>query len=222
MTDVTVEEVRAELAAIQDPRMREVNARHGDDHGANLAALRRLAKRIGTRHDLAGELWRSGDSDARLVAILVCRPRELTADELDAMLRESRTPKVRDWLVSYVVKKGPHAEELRGRWLPDPDPDVAAAGWALTADSVTRHPDRVDLDDLLGTIETEMLEAPAPAQWEMNTCLAMIGIHHASHRDRAIGIGERLGVLKDYPTPPNCTSPFAPAWITEMVRRREG
>ena len=37
----------------------------------------------------------------------------------------------------------------------------------------------------------------------------------------AIGIGERLEVLKDYPTPPNCTSPFAPAWITEIVRRKE-
>jgi hypothetical protein len=28
-------------------------------------------------------------------------------------------------------------------------------------------------------------------------------------------------VLKDHPTPPNCTSPFAPIWITEMVRRRQ-
>jgi hypothetical protein len=28
-------------------------------------------------------------------------------------------------------------------------------------------------------------------------------------------------VLKDYPTPPNCTSPFAPIWITEIVRRQE-
>jgi hypothetical protein len=27
-------------------------------------------------------------------------------------------------------------------------------------------------------------------------------------------------VRKDYPTPPNCTSPFAPIWIAEMVRRQ--
>ena len=38
-------------------------------------------------------------------------------------------------------------------------------------------------------------------------------------RERARDIGERLEVLKDYPTPPNCTSPFAPLWIDEMVRR---
>ena len=42
-----------------------------------------------------------------------------------------------------------------------------------------------------------------------------------ARRDRAKDIGERLEVLKDYPTPPNCTSPFAPLWIDEMVRRAE-
>ena len=36
---------------------------------------------------------------------------------------------------------------------------------------------------------------------------------------RAIEIFERLKVLKDYSTPPNCTSPFVPVWITQMVRR---
>jgi 3-methyladenine DNA glycosylase AlkD len=50
--------------------------------------------------------------------------------------------------------------------------------------------------------------------------LGQIGIEHAEHRDRVIDIGERLGVLKDYPTPPGCTSPFVPIWVGEMVRRQ--
>jgi 3-methyladenine DNA glycosylase AlkD len=54
----------------------------------------------------------------------------------------------------------------------------------------------------------------------MDHCLARIGIEHARHRARAIAIGERLEVLEDYPTAPNCTSPFAPVWIAEMVSRR--
>ena len=56
----------------------------------------------------------------------------------------------------------------------------------------------------------------------MNTTLAQIGIENPELRPRALEIGERLGVLRDYPTPANCTSPYAPEWITEMVRRREG
>ncbi|QTJ67715.1 DNA alkylation repair protein [Rhodococcus sp. ZPP] len=217
----TVVEVVAELADLEDPRAREVNVKHGDDHGVNLGKLRALAKRLETQQELARELWETGDSAAELLAILICRPKAFERDELDAMLRQARTPKVHDWLVNYVVKKNPHAEELRLTWFADPDPVVASAGWALTTDRVAKKPEGLDLAGLLDIIEAQMKDAPDRLQWAMNHCLAQIGIEHAEHRARAIDIGERLHVLEDYPTPPNCTSPFAPVWITEMVNRQQ-
>ena len=110
MTETTVAGVMAGLAALEDPRVREVNERHGDDHAVNLGKLRAIATRLKTQQDLARELWATGDTAARLLATLICRPRAFEADELDAMLRDARTPKVHDWLVSYVVMKSPHAE----------------------------------------------------------------------------------------------------------------
>ena len=220
MAETTVAEVMAELAAIEDPRMREVNEKHGDDHGVNLTKLRALAKLLKTQQDLARQLWETEDTAARLLAILIFRPKAFERDELDVMVRAARTPKVHDWLVNYVVKKNPHSEELRLVWFADPDPVVASAGWALTAERVAKKPEGLDLAGLLDAIEAEMKDAPDRLQWAMNNCLAQIGIEHAAHRARAIDIGERLQVLKDYPTPPNCTSPFAPIWIAEMVRRQ--
>ena len=216
----TAAEVMAELATLEDPKMREANERRGDDHGVNLSKLRAVAKRLKTQQDLARELWATKDTAARLLALLICRPKAFERDELDAMLRESRAPKVHDWLVNYVVKKSPHAEELRVAWSADADPVVASAGWALTTERITKKPEGLDLDGLLDTIEAEMKDAPDRLQWAMNHTLAQIGIEHAEHRARALGIGERLEVLKDYPTPPNCTSPYAPDWINEMVSRR--
>jgi 3-methyladenine DNA glycosylase AlkD len=216
----TLDGLMAELAALEDPRIRAVNARHGDDHGVNLGSVRAIAKRLKVRPDLARELWSTGDGAARLLALLICRPKAFERAELDAMLREARTPKVQDWLVSYVVAKSPHAEQLRRAWLADPEPVVASAGWALTADRVARSPESLDLPALLDVVEAEMADAPDRLQWAMNSCLAWIGIEHAQHRARAIDIGERLRVLEDYPTPPNCTSPFAPVWIREIVARR--
>ena len=217
----TLAEVMAELAALEDPRVREVNGKRGDDHGVNLGQLRGVAKRLKTQQELAKELWETGDTVARLLALLICRPKAFERDELDAMLREARTPKVHDWLVNYVVKKSTHAEDLRVAWFADTDPVVASAGWALTSERVVRKPAGLDLPVLLDMIEAEMQGAPDRLQWAMNHCLAQIGIEHPEHRSRAIDIGERLEVLKDYPTPPNCTSPFAPMWITEMVRRQQ-
>ena len=215
-----VAEVMAELAALEDPKAREVNERHGDDHGVNLGKLRAVAKRLKIQQDLALELWATEDTAARLLALLICRPKAFGRDELDAMLRQARTPKVQDWLVNYVVKKSPYTEELRQAWFADPDPVVASAGWALTSERVVKKPEGLDLPGLLDVIEAQMKDAPERLQWAMNTCLAQIGIEHPGYRDRAIGIGERLEVLKDYPTPPNCTSPFAPVWIKEMERRQ--
>jgi 3-methyladenine DNA glycosylase AlkD len=220
-TGAAVPELLAELAGLDDPRIREVNARHGDDHGVNLGQLRAVAKRLKTQQDLARELWATGDTAARLLALLVCRPKAFGRDELDAMLRDARAPKVHDWLVNYVVKKSPHAQALRVAWLADPDPVVASGGWALTTERVAKSFAGLDLPGLLDVIEAEMKDAPDRLQWAMNHCLAQIGIEHPEYRARAIDIGERLEVLKDYPTPPNCTSPFAPIWITEIVRRQQ-
>ncbi|MDL2078359.1 DNA alkylation repair protein [Streptomyces sp. GXMU-J15] len=212
----------AELAALEDPRMRAVNEKHGDDHGVNLSKLRAVAKRLKTQQELAERLWATGDTAARLLALLICRPKAFERDRLDAMLREARAPKVHDWLVNYVVKKSRHGEELRVLWFSDPDPVVASAGWALTTDRVAKKPEGLDLPGLLDLIEAGMKDAPERLQWAMNHCLAQIGIEHPEYRTRALAIGERLEVLKDYPTSPGCTSPYAPIWINEMVRRREG
>ncbi|MFE8887935.1 DNA alkylation repair protein [Pseudarthrobacter enclensis] len=217
----SVDGIMAELAELDDPKMRQANLKRGDDHGVNLSKLRAVAKRLKTQQDLALALWATGDTAARLLALLVCRPKDFDRAGLDTMLRESRAPKVHDWLVNYVVKKNPHAEALRVAWMADPDPVVASAGWALTTERVAKDPSGLDLPALLDTIEADLKTAPDRLQWAMNHTLAQIGIEHPDQRRRAIDIGERLEVLKDYPTPPNCTSPFAPEWIREMVGRRE-
>ncbi|RKN13590.1 DNA alkylation repair protein [Micromonospora musae] len=221
LTGTTVTELLAELAALDDPKMRKVNESHGDDHGVNLGKLRAIAKRLKTQQDLARQLWATDDTAARLLALLICRPKAFERDELDAMLRAARAPKVHDWLVNYVVKKSSHSEALRVAWFADADPVVASAGWALTTERVAKKPEGLDLPGLLDVIEAEMKGAPERLQWAMNHCLAQIGIEHAAHRTRALEIGERLEVLKDYPTSPGCTSPFAPTWINEMVRRQQ-
>lgn len=219
---MTVPDALAELATLEDPKMRAANEKRGDDHGINLSKMRALAKRIKTNHALAKELWSTGETAPRLLALLICKPREFDADELDAMLRETRPPKVNDWFVNYIAKKSPLAEEMRQRWFDDSDPTVAAAAWSLTSERVAKSPEGLDLEDLLDRIERDMKDAPARPQWSMNETLAQVGIHHPHLRARALEIGDRLQVLADYPTAPGCTSPFAPIWINEIVRRREG
>lgn len=220
MVQATLDSVLAALTALEDPKILAVNEQHGDAHGVNLGKLRALAKELKTQPELARELWATGEASPRLLATLVSRPKLLSEAELDVMMREAKLPKVHDWLLVNVVKKSAHAEALRLAWLEDRDPVVASAGWQLTVDRVAKRPEGLDLGGLLDVVEAEMKDAPERLQWAMNHCLAQIGISHPDHRTRALGIGKRLEVLKDYPTSPGCTPPFAPIWIDEMVRRQ--
>jgi 3-methyladenine DNA glycosylase AlkD len=68
----------------------------------------------------------------------VCKPKALSAPELDAMIRDIRSPKLLDWFVVNVVKPGRHAEELRLRWK-DGDHLVGRTGWSLTTQRVVKN-----------------------------------------------------------------------------------
>src|SRR6218665_1553716 len=96
-------EALAELAALEDPKVRAANEKRGDDHGMNLSRLRAVAKQAKPDHALAHELWETGETPARLLALLICSPKKYTAVELDAMLREKQPPKVNDWFVNYEI-----------------------------------------------------------------------------------------------------------------------
>lgn len=218
-----LQETLSKLEALGNDEVRARNVRDGageNQFGVRLGDIRKLAKEIKANHELGLALWATGNIDARLLAILLIKPKNLSAEEMDQTVREARVVQVADWLNAYVIKRHPEKDALRQRWMADDDPMAARAGWNLTADRVAKDPDGLDLDALLGRIESEMGTAAAEPQWTMNTCLAEIGIRVQKHRKRAIAIGEKLGVYRDYPVSKGCTSPFAPIWINEMVSRQ--
>jgi 3-methyladenine DNA glycosylase AlkD len=97
--------------------------------------IRALAKRIKTDHALGLALWDTGNIDARYLALLILRTNSYTL--------------LADWLDSYVVKKHPTKEKLRLRWLDDPHPMAARSGWSVTAESVTKSAETLDIPGLL-------------------------------------------------------------------------
>lgn len=220
---MALKDTLAQLESLGNEKVRAHNKKYGagaKQFGVPLGDIRKLAAKIKTDDKLATALWDTGNVDAQLLAILLIKPEKLSRDEMDRMVRSVDFVHVADWLSSYVVKNHPDKESLRQAWMEEDDPWAARAGWSLTAERVAKKPDGLDLKALLDRIESEMGSAAPEEQWTMNSCLAGIGIHFPKHRKRAIAIGERLGIYRDYPVSKGCTSPFAPIWINEMVRRQ--
>ena len=220
---MTLNETLKELKALGTEKVRAQNIKGGagdNQFGVSLGDIRVLAKKIRTNHDLALSLWNTGNVDAQFLATLLIQPKKLSARELDGMVRSLTFVRVADWLNAYVVRQHPDKEALRQEWMAADDRWAARAGWDLTAERVGKSPDGLDVPALLERIESEMAGAEPEVQWTMNNTLAGIGIHFPKHRKRAIAIGEKLGVYRDYPVSKGCTSPFAPIWINFMVNRQ--
>lgn len=221
---MTLEETLKELEALSHQSTKAHNTKNGvgeNQYGVKLGDLRKLARKIKTDHALALQLWETENFDAQMLAMLIINPKALSAEELDTMVRAVKYTRVADWLNSYVVKLHPDNENLRQQWMQDEHPMAARAGWNLTTQRIVKNPEMVDIPALLDRIEKEMTTAAPEAQWTMNFSLAEIGINHPEHRQRAIEIGEKLGIYRDYPVSKGCTSPFAPIWIKEIVSRQE-
>ncbi len=218
-------QVLSELETLGNAARRKHNTKAGagdNQFGVKLGDVRKLAKRLKKQPELWRELWDTGNVEARLVATLIVRVKDLTAEDLGHMVETTTFSQVADWLSAYVLKKHSDKEALRQRWMKPGEKNrwAARAGWSLTAERVAKDAQGLDLSGLLRRIENQLATAPSEVQWTMNMCLVNIGIHHPEHRKRALDIGEKLGVYSDYPVSKGCTSPFAPSWINEMVRRQ--
>lgn len=220
---MTVKEALTKLKAFANEKMYAHNVKNGagkNQFGVKLGDIRTIANGIKTDHALALELWKNENIEARLLATLIIQPKKLSVKELDAMVNSIGFVQEAEWLNSYVVKEHPEKESLREKWMTSKNIWVARSGWGLMSGRVARDPEGIDITKLLDRIETEMPKAPREVQWTMNSTLAMVGINFPKHRKRAMDIGEKLGVFRDYPVSKGCTSPFAPIWITEMVKRK--
>ena len=72
MAESTASQVMAELAVLEDPKVRAVNLRHGDDHGVNIGELRALAKRLKKQPELVPVLKKKAALVSAVWSVCCC------------------------------------------------------------------------------------------------------------------------------------------------------
>lgn len=222
ITDITFDEVIAQLQAWGSEGVRAIYARQGAGtnlFGVKLGDLRGLAKKLKTNHPLALQLWATGNYDAMILASMLMDGTQLAPPEVEAMLKSLSSYRLVDEFIYNAVSKISFAESLRQRWMNSPDELTGRAGWNLLVARLTSDPGGLDLDAILDQIETEMKPAPHYKQESMNHCLVEIGVRFSELRPRCIQIGERLGRLDNRPIPKGCYSSYAPEWIAAVLKR---
>ena len=101
--------------------------------GVPMPILRKMAKEIGRRHDLADELWRSAIHEARILAALIDDPGEVTDDQMERWVLDIDSWDVCDQLCSNLFSRTALAREKATAWTNRPETFVKRSGFVLMA-----------------------------------------------------------------------------------------
>ena len=136
-TNRQVTDILSELRSLGSPENRKGMARYGinveNAFGVSIYDLRKLAKRLGTDHDLALALWTTGNHDARLLACFVDDPAQVTERQTEAWARDFDSWDLCDQATTSLFDRTKHAWVKAHAWAVRDEPWVKRAGFALMA-----------------------------------------------------------------------------------------
>jgi 3-methyladenine DNA glycosylase AlkD len=198
-------------------------------HGnLSLGDLKQRGKEIKKDHDLAMELWSTGEYYPRLLATLIFDNKLLSENVIDQlasdMLRHGADERnqLTDWLLANQLTKNRELASLMATWEKNPSPILRRLFWYHQAR--LRWTGQVPPDNsaaLLDSLENDMAHAEPEVQWAMNFCAGQIGVHEPKFRPRCIKLGEALGLYKGEHVAKNCTPSYLPEFIRIEVAKRE-
>lgn len=188
--------------------------------GAKLGDLRKMAKEIKKDHELAMELWSTGEYMSRQLAILIMDKKLITPDLIGQLFRDMQKHtfkdrnQLADWLMANQLTRDKKWVSLMATWEHSPLALQRRIYWYYQAR--LRWTGRTPPDNtehLLSSIEERMAKEEPEVQWAMNFTAAWIGIHESQHRSRCIALGEALGLYKEEKASKGCTPNYLPEFI---------
>ncbi|MCM3712038.1 DNA alkylation repair protein [Sporosarcina luteola] len=192
-----------------------------------LGDLRKIAKDIKKDHELAMELWSTGEFLPRLLSILIMDKKLLTQDVLNQLDKDMQAHtfeernNVMDWIMANQLTKDKKTIFLMESWENSPSALQRRAFWYYQARlrwTGQTPPDNTE--ELLSAVEAAITQEEPEVQWAMNFTAGWIGVYDEKNRARCMKIGEKAGLYKDEKVSKGCTPNYLPEFITIEVNKR--
>jgi 3-methyladenine DNA glycosylase AlkD len=222
---MNAKEILATLKKLGKPQTAAIYKRHqsGDNVcGVLTSEIAKLQKKIKVDHGLALELWKTGNAEARILALQVADPEKLTRTDADGLLKDGPVRFVGCYL-SGLVSRSPIAEETMRAWMKSRDEFAREMGYGILGVRLKDNPGSVsdaDAENVLATIEKEIHRSPNWARYAMNGALISIGIFKPALRKKAIEAAKRIGKVEVDHGETNCKTPEAVSYIERASKRK--
>ncbi len=218
------QQVMAELKQMGAAQNVKVYKRHGAGDnlfGVSFADLNKLTKKIKVDHELAVQLWESGNVDAQSLATMIMDPNKLTASTVNKWVKMSSYYLVVD-LFAGVVARSPFGLKKMEQWMKSKREYERQAGYSVLASSLKDGDEISDADckKYLKVIEKEIHTSPNRARHTMNNAVLAIGVFRPHLAEVATETANRIGKVEVDHGETSCKTPDAVEYIRKALKRR--
>lgn len=197
---------------------RKTYTRHGAPaplFGVSFATLKLLTKQIGVDHDLALALWKTGNFDARNLAVKIVDPARMSSADLDRWVREAAIARICGGYVAMLAAEGSDPAAKFSQWIASDHPKDRCAAWILLGQLAQRDESLADafFREPLAAIERTIHTAPNAERDVMNAAVIAIGLRNPALRSAATAAARRIGRVDVDHGDTACQTPDAAASI---------
>jgi 3-methyladenine DNA glycosylase AlkD len=224
MAVMVASDVMQELESFGTEQNRKIYRRHGvgdNQFGVSYANLRPLAKRIKMDHQVARELWASGNYDARILAAMVADPKQMTPEEIEAWADDLDNYGLTGAFAGLVTNT-PFVREKMEEWTKSDEEWRGSAGWQLLGNIAMNDKTLPDdyFEKYLQIIERDIHSAKNRVRYSMNSALIGIGIRNEALKEKALAVAERIGEVYVDHGETGCKTPDAGPYIIKATERK--
>ncbi len=222
---MTLEQVMTQLEQMGSDQTKKVFTRHGAREpffGVKVRDLKIIQKKIKHNHELALQLYNTGNSDAMYLAGLISEPAKMSKAELQHWAEHAYWYMISEYTVAWTAAESSFGFELAREWTQSDLEHIASAGWATWASLVATKPDK-DLDlhelsPLLDQIAAHIHEAPNRVRYTMNGFVISVGAYVAPLLEKSKEVARKIGNVHVEMGGTACKIPLAADYITKVEK----
>ena len=222
---LTYQQVMDELEAQGTEQNRKIYRRHGaaseQIFGVSYGNLDKLKKKIKVDHELARQLWDSGNHDARALAMKIADPQQADPAVLAQWASDLGDYILTDSLSGYIGQTA-LARATMERWTQSDDEWIGAAGWNLLGELALKDDTLPDsfFEPYLAIIESDIHQRKNRVRYAMNNVLIAIGARNDALEAQAMAVAARIGKVEVDHGQTGCKTPDAASYIQKTRAHR--
>lgn len=213
----------SQLEALGDPNTKKILTKHGAKEpffGVKVADLKKVLKNHKKNHELALELYDTGNSDAMYLAGLMADEKKVDKVMLQDWVDKAYWYYISEYTVPWIATDAGLGYEMGMEWIDSDIETTASAGWAALSNWLIVTPnDEIDqnqLKSLMTRVDKEIHGAQNRVRYAMNNFVICVGGYVPELTKEAKKIGASIGKVSVEMGGTACKVPVIVDYIQKM------